>query len=325
MNSDALVGEPTDNVGFRNWQRMNKVKTYLIISILFILPNIGRALDMPTSAESVADSLGITARSYIVVNKTTGDVLMSKNPNLLWTPASLTKLVTLLVVLDYKPKMTKAISMVKADEVGGARINTKAGIKYTVKDLFYSALLPSANNATRALARSTGLSEAQFVEKMNQKAKDLGANNTHFLEPTGMSEFNVTTASDYVKIAKVAFENPVIRQITGTSKYSFKALNSTKYSNSLKNTNKLLSDADITMVSGKTGYLVESKYNFATEVKDRFGNESIVVLLGSDNPVTQFAETKQLALLAGFAKTFIAVFPPQTTVAGTSTIISGIR
>jgi serine-type D-Ala-D-Ala carboxypeptidase (penicillin-binding protein 5/6) len=301
------------------------VAKLFIFSFILFIPLKGIALDMPTSANSVADSLGITARSYIVVNKTTGEVLMSKNPDLLWTPASLTKLVTILVVLDNKPKMTKAVAMVKADEVGGARINTKAGIKYTVKDLFYSALLPSANNATRALARSTGLSEVQFVEKMNQKAKDLGAVNTHFLEPTGINENNVTTAADYAKISKVAFENPVIRQIAGSSKYNFKALNSTKYSNSLKNTNKLLSDADITMISGKTGYLVESKYNFATEVKDRFGNESIVVLLGSENPVTQFAETKQLALLAGFAKTFIAVFPPQTTVAGTSTIISGIR
>jgi D-alanyl-D-alanine carboxypeptidase len=276
-------------------------KALLLAVLVFTLPNFCYALQMPTDANEFAQNLGLSARSYLVANKTTGQVLVSKEPDLFWTPASLTKLVTAMVTLDAKPKLTKAVAMKKADEVGGARLATKSGVSYSVKDLLYAALVASANNAANALARSTGFSRAEFVEKMNQKAKALGAQNTVFYEPSGISEKNHTTASDFAKITKAAFENSLIAAAAQTQSYSFKSVNNIKYFHKLKNTNKLLGDAELTDIKGKTGYLDESKYNFTAVAKDGAGNELLVVLFGSETPALQFKETRQLFQLGTFA------------------------
>ncbi len=252
---------------------MMRNKVLLLAVLIFALPNFCYALQMPSDVNELAQSLGLSARSYLVMDKTTGQILVSKEPDLLWPPASLAKLVTVMVALDAKPKLTKAVAMKKADEVGGARLATKSGVAYRVKDLLYATLVASANNAANALARSTGFSQAEFVEKMNQKAKALGAKNTIFFEPSGISEKNQTTVSDFSKIAKAAFENPLIAAAAATSAYSFRATNNKKYFHKLKNTNKLLGDAELADIKGKTGYLEESMHNFAAVAKDSGGNE----------------------------------------------------
>ncbi len=302
---------------------MLKKKIYiLIILALFLSPSAVFALDMPKSADDLALIYPVTAKSYAVADKTSGELIISKEPDMRWTPASITKLMTAMVFLDTKPKMAKIIAMSKDDEVGGARIATKAGVKYKVSDLFYASLVASANNATNAVARSTGLSKQDFVARMNKKAKELGAANTVFLEPTGINEQNYTTASDYVKIANAAFSNPQIHKVAMAGAYSFVSTNNKRYRHNLKNTNKLLSDGDITMLGGKTGYLDESQYNFVTEVKDKNGNDLIVVVFGSQNSKTQFQETKQLVYLGGLAKSFNRM---ASAVLGTSTISSVLQ
>lgn len=262
-----------------------------------------KALEMQGLPLSSGQS-AFTARSYLVIDKATGEVLVSSNADLNWVPASLTKLVTVLVVLDTKPNLTKSIAMSKADEVGGARIATVAGVKYKTGDLLHATLIASANNAANALARSTGLSREEFVERMNKKALELGATQSVFYEPTGIDERNITSAEDYAKIARTAFSNQQILKIAKLQTYSFRSTSHTKYVHTIKNTNKLLGDSDMQIVAGKTGYLVESRYNFVSDVKDRFGNEFIVVLMGSQNSTTQFRETKELAFLAALTKAF---------------------
>jgi D-alanyl-D-alanine carboxypeptidase len=277
----------------------------IFLLVLLVLPAKASALLAMSDLLKASGVInGLTAKSYIVIDKQSGEVLESKSADLVWTPASLTKLVTALVVLDYNPNLTKNIAMKKSDEVGGARLATKTGVSYKVKDLFYAALVASANNATNALARSTGLSSEQFLEKMNEKAKNLGAKNTIFYEPTGISEKNVTTAEDFSKITAKAFENPTILAATSLKTYSLTSVNNKRYKHNLKNTNKLLGDLDMVSVNGKTGYLNESQYNFAAEIKDRFGSDFIVVLFGSSNTQTQFAEAKELAFMAGMKKAF---------------------
>ena len=155
---------------------LNKYLVTILIGSLLIAPTAAMALNMPTSGNDLAEMEGVSAQAYIVQDTNTGQVLISKNSDLLRTPASLTKLVTALVVLDAKVKLTKTVAITSADQTlgacgsGGACIKAKPGVKFTVDGLFYALLLPSANNAASALAGSTGLTMDQFVAKNEPKS-----------------------------------------------------------------------------------------------------------------------------------------------------------
>jgi len=283
-------------------------------------------LQMPQSGNQLASMIGFGAQAYVVADAQTGQVLISKNPNLSWTPASLTKLVTALVVLDTNPNLNKTVAMAQADQVlggcksGGACIAATPGVKFTVNGLFHAALMPSANNAASALARSTGLSMDDFVARMNQKAASLGAVNSHFYEPTGMNPQNSITAGDYVKIVTAAFSNSYLQGIAGLGKYALRSSNNSRYNQTIKNTDQLASDPDIKMLGAKTGYLNEAGYNFGA-LLNYDGQELAVVVLGEQHLFTAFAETKQLASLAKEAQ-YLAIINPIGAVLGTTTAVT---
>ncbi len=267
-----------------------------------------QALSMPNTGNDLLDlSGGVNAEAYVVVNTDTGAVLMDKNANELWPPASLTKLVTALVVLDTKPKLSKTITMTTADQTmgfcsnGGGCIKSAAGVKFSMNDLFFAALLPSANNAAAALARSTGLTTKQFAAKMNAKVKALGATNASFNEPTGMDPNNQITAADYAKILSAAYANSYLKSVAQTQTYTVKSLNNKKYTQVVKNSDKLLATNDIHMLGAKTGYLNESRYNFASLLKYDNGPTLAVIVLGEPHLYLAFSDTERLAGLAGTA------------------------
>jgi len=305
---------------------MLKPKYYLIIALALLFPQIGMALNMPTSGNDLASMAGLSAQAYIVQDVKTGQVLIDKNADMPWTPASLTKLVTALVVLDAKVKLTKTVAITAQDQTlggctsGGACIKAKPGVKFTVDGLFHAALIPSANNAASALARSTGLSLDQFVAQMNLEAAGLGATGSHFNEPTGMDPQNQITAADYAKITAAAFSNAYLRKISGLSSYALRSINNFRYNQTIKNTDKLLTDSGVQILGAKTGYLDEAKYNFASLIKYN-GQELAVVVLGEDHLYTAFDETKLLADLAAQAQ-MLALINPFGMVFGTSTMAS---
>jgi D-alanyl-D-alanine carboxypeptidase len=304
----------------------NKYLITIFTSAMIMAPAVASALDMPKTGNDLASMAGVSAQAYIVQDVKTGQVLIDKNANVPWTPASLTKLVTALVVLDAKVKLTKTVAITAQDQTlggctsGGACIKAKPGVKFTVDGLFHAALIPSANNAASALARSTGLSMDQFAAQMNQKAASLGATNSHFNEPTGMDPQNQITAADYAKIVTVAFSNAYLRKISGLSSYALRSTNNFRYNQTIKNTDKLLTDSDVQILAAKTGYLDEARYNFASLVKYN-GQELAVVVLGEDHLYTAFDETKLLADLAGQAQ-MLALINPFGLVFGTSTVAS---
>lgn len=281
-----------------------KITAILIATILTASPTAVFALAMPQTGNDLAGLAGLAAQSYIVADAATGDVLISKNADVPWPPASLTKLVTALVVLDTKPRLAKSVVMTQSDQdagqcqSGGACIRSKAGVKFTVDGLFHATLLPSANNAASALARSTGLSAAVFADRMNKKAQSLGATASHFNEPTGLNPQNQITAADYAKIVAAAFKNPYLSKIAGLKTFALRSANNFRYNQVIKNTDKLLANADITVLGAKTGYLDESKYNFSALISYRGGQKLAIVVLGEDHLYTAFDETKLLASLA---------------------------
>lgn len=237
--------------------------------------------------------------SAVVVDVQSGKRLYGYQAQKVWPAASLSKLMSALVVLEHHPAWGKTVSTAKADEVGGGSLVVKVGSKMTVRDMFYSSIVGSANNTTMSLARLSGLGRAGFVKQMNAKAKSLGLKNTKFAEPTGLSEKNVTTAEDMAKLAKAAFSQLLIRRAASTMAYRFTVTNPTVVK-TVKNTNRLLTDDDdLWVIGGKTGFIYESRYNLAVQMRPMAGGPQLmVVVMGAPTKASSFDSAKSLATWA---------------------------
>jgi D-alanyl-D-alanine carboxypeptidase len=245
-------------------------------------------------------SLGIetTAKSAIVMDEETGVVLFKKDVEEKLSIASLTKLMTALVFLDGNPDWDKKIELLKEDEEEGGIFYARAGEEVQVKDLFNMMLVGSVNNAATALARSTGMSREDFVEKMNEKAQELRLKNTFFTDPSGLGPTNVSTAHDVAILISRALENDKIRETVVKKRYVFSPQN-IKKTYYVKNTDELLwgflNENPYQIIGGKTGYLDEAKYCLAIEVENN-NHKIIVVVLGSNEIEDRFQEAKGLVV-----------------------------
>ncbi len=243
----------------------------------------------------------VSASSAVVMLEKDNSLLFSKEADETMPIASLTKLVFAKVFLDLKPDFDKVVSYKYQDEKynyeycepwESARLKVKEGETMTVRDLFYSAIVGSANNAVESLVRVSGLSRSEFIAKMNSFAKEIGAKKTKFIEPTGLSPENVSSASDYAIIAKEVLSDKILREISATEKYSFKTIN-TKEDHNLKNTNKLIGNSSYSIAGSKTGYLNEAGYCLMTFVENPDG-KLITVNLNSKSRAESFSDNEQL-------------------------------
>ena len=237
----------------------------------------------------------------LVMRADTKQILYSFKPDKPHTAASLTKLATALAVLDLNPRWDRRVSLASADEVGGGRLRVASGATMSVQDLFYSALTASANNAAMALGRTSSVGTKAFIARMNAAAKRVGATNSVFYEAAGMNPKNTTTAHDIALIALNAFRNANVHSASTVSEYSFQIRN-TGEKKTIKSTNlPLLEDQDVWLVGGKTGYLVESKYNLVAQMRPYDGKASdpkrevVVVVLGSPSKEASFRSVKRIA------------------------------
>lgn len=243
----------------------------------------------------------ISASSAVLMLEKDSNLLFSKDADAVMPIASLSKLIFAKVFLSLEPDFDKVVTYKYQDEKynyeycepwQSSRLKVKEGETMTVRDLFYSAIIGSANNAVESLVRVSGLSRKDFVARMNSFAKEIGARNTKFVEPTGLSPQNVSSASDYAIMAKEALSDPVLKKVSATAKYSFKTIN-TKEEHNLKNTNQLISSSGYNISGSKTGYLDEAGYCLMTAVESPIGN-MIVVNLNSKSRAENFNDNEQL-------------------------------
>lgn len=240
----------------------------------------------------------VTANSYIVLDRTTGQILAAQNADTQWPIASLTKLMTAQVVLDEGEGGIYPVT--SSDDVGGAKLYVNSGDTFTLDGLLYATLVGSANNAANAIVRSTGLSKTDFVARMNQHADDLNLSHTRFVDPTGIETENVSTAREYARIADHAFDRADIRRYTTTASASVRVLTQGTVK-TIKNTNWMLWKPeydDIYVMAGKTGYLDESGWNLAVALRPEYKNEKrelLVVTFGSDSRAESFQDAEALA------------------------------
>ncbi|OGP64542.1 MAG: hypothetical protein A2170_03205 [Deltaproteobacteria bacterium RBG_13_53_10] len=240
---------------------------------------------IPLSAQT------LKARAAVVMDATSGEILFSKNPDLLLPPASTTKLLTAMITME-QAKLSDFVSVSKnASRVPQYKMGLKAGDKVSIEMLLYAALLKSSNDAAVALAEAVAGSEECFVQLMNEKAVSLGAHNTRFINPHGLPGPNqYTTAYDLAQIMIHAMGYPKLKEIIGTPVAAF----STEKGKPLflTNTDKLLW-SDEGLVGGKTGFTQTAGHCFvcAAEREDRM---IIVSILGSPSRKVLWKETQDL-------------------------------
>jgi D-alanyl-D-alanine endopeptidase (penicillin-binding protein 7) len=230
-----------------------------------IAANSGYSNLTPNNYNSSSDSTSIRpprlySYSAIAINAKTGEVLLSKNPNAKLPIASITKLMTAIVLLDSTVNLDDYITITSddIDTLKNTPSRLKVGMHFRRKDLLLLALMSSENRAAHALARTTykgGL--AVFINKMNETAKNLSMNNTQFYDPTGLTQQNQSTASDLSKMVQHAYNYEEIRKYTTTKDAS--VMFGPRYVHQYINSDMLVRSSNkIQIEVSKTGFINEA-------------------------------------------------------------------
>lgn len=236
----------------------------------------------------------VYARNAIVMDPTTNEVLYEKDSSDAVPIASLTKLMTALVFLEQRPDLDREVEVTRAELSGAGHSRLRNGEKISLGNLLHMSLMCSDNAATRVVAREAGLTSGQFVARMNSKAVDLGMRSTRYVEPTGLDEHNVATAADVARVLRAAGEQPLIHRITTTPTYVFTSeYRERPVVHEVHNTDRLLKSSRYEIACGKTGFINEAGYCFATWLRSR-GRDMIAVVLGAPTAATRFADVVRL-------------------------------
>ncbi len=231
----------------------------------------------------------VYARAAILVDPGTGEVLFEKNSASSVPIASLTKLLTALVFLEQKPDLGREVLVSRVEMSGAGHSQLRAGEEVALGDLLHMSLMCSDNVATRVLARESGMLPDSFLARMNRKGVELGLTGTQFVEFTGLDERNVSTAADVARMLHAAAHDPLIQEITTTREYAFR---SSRRLHELRNTDRLLYGR-YDVLGGKTGFIAEAGYCFATWIRTE-GRDLIAVVLGAPTAATRFADTMRM-------------------------------
>lgn len=219
----------------------------------------------------------VSARAAVVIDSASEKILYGKNPNLKLPPASTTKLVTAMVVIDRISLHTVVSISEAAANTPSVSPHLKIGDRFTIKDLLGLALMRSVNSAAVALAEAVAGSEDAFVTMMNEKAAQLGAEHAKFINSSGLpGDGQYITAYELAKIMKESLKYPLIKEIVNTR--TKEILSHEGHRLFIKNTNQLLwMDEDI--IGGKTGYTRAAGHCFVGAAR-RDQNILITAVLG---------------------------------------------
>lgn len=268
----------------------------VLLCFLMIMP-----LSITAFAQNNTLTDSLTAKSVVLMEMSSGEILLSKNPDEKLPPASITKIMTMLLVMEAldsgKIKLEDIVTASKnAASKGGSQIWLKEGEQMTVNEMLKATAIGSANDACTALGEHIAGGETEFVAMMNQRAKELGMNNTNFENPSGLDD---TTENHYSTARDVAIMSCELMKHEKIKEYTTVWMDTLRNGETeLVNTNRLVRFYEGT-TGVKTGTTSKAGYCVSASAK-RDGMELVAVVLGSDDSTERFEDAKKL-LNWGFA------------------------
>ena len=235
-------------------------------------------------ADDSVRKIALRSSSALVQDAGTGEVVFGKNADAIVPIASITKLMTAMVTLDRGLDLDERITLSREDAVGmkGSRSRLRTGLALTRGDLLLLALMSSENRAAAALGASYPGGLEAFVDAMNAKAAVLEMHESRFVEPTGLSPANVSTAGDLAKMVRAAHDYPLIREYSTKNRATVKATTKTARSTrtlplQYGNTNGLVRSSYWDIELSKTGYISEAGRCLVMHV--RLADKDLIVVL----------------------------------------------
>ena len=245
-------------------------------------------------AQHAAAPLELASSSVLAVDLDSGQELYSSNPDLIRPIASITKLMTAMVVLDSNLPLNEplAVTIREVHEMQGIFSRVRLGSVQTRRELLNLALMSSENRAAATLAHYYPGGYQAFIAEMNMKAKALGMRHTHFVEPTGLSEHNTSTARDLTRLLRAANRYGLIRTLSTTPGHSV-AFSNPGYVQQFNNTNPLVRNGNWNIYLSKTGF-TNAAGNCLVMTASMGGRRVAVALLDSYGKHTRFADAARL-------------------------------
>ena len=251
-------------------------------------PTVGEAFGL----HDTPDALALRSSVAYVVDQNTGESLFDKNSRAVVPIASITKLMTSMVVLDSKAPLTEQIEVTDEDRdyIKNTGSRLAVGSVLSREDMLHIALMASENRAAAALSRYFPGGRPAFLAAMNAKAKQLGMTVTHFESPSGLTSENVSSARDLVKMVNAAYQYPMIREFSTDRSYE---VYTGKRSIAYNSTNALVRNPTWDIGLQKTGFINEAGECMVMQTTIH-GRPMIVVLLDSSGKYTRFADATRL-------------------------------
>lgn len=251
-------------------------------------PSFGQIAGLHQSS----DELSLKSSVAYVVDQDTQEVLLSKNDQAVLPIASITKLMTGLVIRESNLSMEEAITITAEDidTEKGSSSRLRPGVTLTRGELLHLALMSSENRAAHALGRTYPQGLSAFVAQMNSKAQQLGMHDTKYAEPTGLSSRNQSSAKDLATLVAFAANDPILRELTTSGGMDVEVGRQTlKY----KSTNRLVTNPNWNIDLQKTGYISEAGQCLVMQAKVA-GRKLVMVFLDSAGKFSRIADAERV-------------------------------
>lgn len=251
-------------------------------------PSLGEAMGL----RDTEDALSLRSSVALVMDQNTNEVLFQKNSTAVLPIASITKLMTALVVMDARLPMDEMLTVTEDDRDTEKHSSSRLrfGTTLTRHEMLLLALMSSENRAASVLGRSYPGGLSAFVSAMNKKARELGMNDSHFVDSSGLSSSNVSSAVDLARLVNAAYRNPTIREFSTQPEHEVSVAGRTMH---YVSTNRLVRGGSWEIGLQKTGYISEAGQCLVmqTRVNDR---NVVMVFLDSVGKLSRFADATRV-------------------------------
>ncbi len=273
---------------------MKRIFSTLIGMLCLLTVSLGQAATQPKSlAASTAAPPRVDSNAVLILNAGNGQTLYNKNSQQRLPIASITKLMTAMVILDAGLPMDARITVTRqeVDTLKKTSSRMAVGTTATRREMLLLALMSSENRAAAALARTYPGGKAAFIRAMNNKARQLGMTRSRFHDATGLDPRNVASASDLAKMVQAAYRYSQIRQFTTTNEYHIRTANGRQLQ--YRNSNALVREGKWEIDLSKTGYIREAGRCLVMMTRVR-NQRLIMVLLDARGSATRLQDARKL-------------------------------